>query len=119
MVGTTHGTLDAVLDTVVTASNATIAAPLTQSVNRALVASDFGKTVSCTAALTLTVPAGLPQGFCCSIEQAGSGQVTVAAGAGVTLRNVDSHTKTLAQYAMVGIVNVATDTYNFGGATAA
>ena len=42
------------------------------------------KTALNPAATTVTIPGGLDPGFGCFIRQGGSGQVTIAAGAGVT-----------------------------------
>jgi hypothetical protein len=105
------------------ATVATIAAgtaspdPVVVGESRSLSDSDFGGVLSCTAELTLTIPAGLTAGFYCAIEQAGTGQVTFSAGEGATLRNVDGESKTASQYAVVGLVNVASETYNLVGST--
>lgn len=54
-----------------------------------LQASDSGKVVLCTnaAAITVTVPNSLKEGFNCTVVQGAAGQVTIAAGAGATSRN--------------------------------
>lgn len=69
---------------------------------------DNGKIVAFTSgsAITLTVPSGLGKGFSCSIVQYGAGQVTISAGAGVTLRLRASANKTAAQYAVVSLLSV-------------
>ena len=99
------------------ASVAAAPAPVSVILSRNLVASDSLKALSCTTALTLTIQAGLPSGFRCFVEQAGTGQITIAAGAGVALRNVASQLKTASQYAMVSVVNVGAETYNLSGST--
>lgn len=81
-----------------------------------LQASDSGKIVSLSnaAAVTLTLPNSLAAGFCCTIVQAGAGQVTVSAASGATLRNRQSHTKLAGQWAG-GTLHVRA---NSGGAAA-
>ncbi|GGD45659.1 hypothetical protein [Pseudoxanthomonas indica] len=65
-----------------------------------LQASDCGKVVEFTnsSAVTVTLPNNLAAHFTCSIVQAGSGQVTLSAASGATLRNRQSHTKTAGQW---------------------
>jgi hypothetical protein len=82
-----------------------------------LVASDRGKIVAFTSnsGITLTVPSGLGSTFYCTIQQNGSGQVTLSAS-GTTLRNRQSFTKTAGQYAQCSILFTnTTDTYNTQG----
>jgi hypothetical protein len=100
-------------------AGASAASPITTS--QTLSASSLGLTlaVNSGSATTVTIPAGLPTGFSCAIVQMGAGQVTVAAGAGVTLNNASSQFKTSGQYATVGILNVGTDSYVLSGSTSA
>lgn len=85
-----------------------------------LVLSDANKliTVSNASAITLTVPpnssVALPVGTPIYVEQYNTGQITVAAGAGVTINNA-STLKTRAQYSVCGLVKTATDTWEFYG----
>ena len=81
-----------------------------------LASTDMGKIVECSnaAAVTLTLPNSLPQGFNCSIVQKGAGQVTLSAASGATLRNFDSFTKTAGQYALLNLYV----TSNTGGSAA-
>jgi hypothetical protein len=69
------------------------------------------------SAVTLTVPAGLTDRFTCSVVQYGAGQVTVTAGAGVTLRLRGSTNKTGGQYAIASLVSVVNDEYILAGDT--
>jgi hypothetical protein len=80
---------------------------------------DNGKIVVFTSgsAVTLTIPAGLTLRFTCSIVQYGAGQVTVAAGAGVTLRLRGSTNKTGGQYAIASLISVVTNEYILAGDT--
>jgi hypothetical protein len=94
-------------------------APVAVSASRNIGADDQGAVLVCSQAVTLTIPAGLASGFSLAVEQSGTGQVTVAAGAGVTLRNVDSQFKTSSQFAIIGLMNVGSDTYNLSGSTSA
>ena len=66
-----------------------------------LVAADSGKVVELenAAAIAATLPDSLPAGFCCTVVQAGAGQVTFGIGGGATLRQRQSHTKTAGQWA--------------------
>lgn len=81
------------------------------------VLSDDGKLITCdnASAITLTIP---PNGTVAygigtqiNIMQLGAGQVTIAPGAGVTLRSAGSKLKTQAQYAVATCCKIATDTW--------
>lgn len=78
--------------------------------------SDAGKALSFSSgsAVTLTVPSGLGAGFQCVIVQAGAGQVTASAGAGVTV-NPGTVSKTAAQYAVATLIAIAADTFVLAG----
>lgn len=67
--------------------------------------SDYGKVIELTNAgsITVTVPTGLGAGFNCLFAQTGAGQVTFAAGAGMTQRQRLGYTKTAGQYALVSM----------------
>jgi hypothetical protein len=71
------------------------------------------------SAVTITVPPGLQARFGCGVVQAGAGQITFAAGSGVTINNVNAQTKTSGQRAVVALVQEATDVYNLAGSTGA
>jgi hypothetical protein len=67
------------------------------------------------SAITLTIP---PNGTVAygigtqiNIMQLGAGQVTIAPGAGVTIRSAGSKLKTSAQYAVATCVKIASDTW--------
>lgn len=81
------------------------------------VLADDGKliTLDNASAITLTIP---PNGTIAygigtqiNIMQLGAGQVTIAPGAGVTLRSAGSKLKTSAQYAVATCCKIATDTW--------
>lgn len=65
-------------------------------------ASDGGKVIdlSNASAVTLTLPNNLPVGWCCTLVQAGAGQVTCSAAVGATLRNRQGHAKLAGRWAM-------------------
>lgn len=86
-----------------------------------LKSSDNGKIVAFTSgsAVAVTVPSGLGLGFNCSIIQYGAGQVTVSAGAGVTLRLRSSANKTGGQYAAASLISIVANEYIFAGDTSA
>jgi hypothetical protein len=67
--------------------------------------SDRGKHVLLTnaGAITATVPSSLLEGWQCSWEAGGAGQITFVAGSGATLNNRSSHTKSAGQHAVGGI----------------
>ena len=78
---------------------------------------DDGKLVTLDngSAITLTIP---PNGTVAygigtqiNIMQLGAGQVTIAPGAGVTIRSAGSKLKTSAQYAVATCVKIASDTW--------
>lgn len=81
-----------------------------------LVAADNGKILTFNNAsdITLTVPAGLPTGFTCTVVQLGGGEVVFTASS-TTLHNRSSFTKTAGQYAVAAITMYTTDTFIFGG----
>ena len=81
------------------------------------VLSDDGKLVTCdnASAIALTIPPNSSVaygiGTQINIMQLGAGQVTITAGAGVTLRSAGSKLKTNAQYAVATCCKIATDTW--------
>ena len=81
------------------------------------VLTDDGKLVTCdnASAIALTIPPNSSVaygiGTQINIMQLGAGQVTITAGAGVTLRSAGSKLKTSAQYAVATCCKIATDTW--------
>lgn len=80
-----------------------------------LVAADNGKlvTMNNASANILTVPASLGAGFSCSVMQLGAGQTTIAASS--TILRQRNGLKCAGQYAIAGVLWLATDTYGIGG----
>ena len=77
-----------------------------------LVAGDANRVVTFSATTTLTVPASVfSVGDQINLLQTGAGQVTVVAGAGVTLRSESSRVKTRAQYAMATVICIASNEF--------
>lgn len=80
-----------------------------------LALTDGAKLVTLTnaAAITLTVPPNssiaFPIGSQVLLYQGGAGQVTITAGAGVTIRSEGSKLKINGQYGVAGVVKVDTD----------
>lgn len=78
---------------------------------------DDGKLVTLdnASAITVTIPpnSSVAYGIGTQINlmQLGAGQVTISAGAGVTLRSAGSKLKTSAQYAVATCCKIATDTW--------
>lgn len=69
------------------------------------------------AAVTVTVPTGLPDGASVDILQAGAGQVTFVAGSGMTLHTASS-LSARAQWSVVSVfVRTSTDAVVFGDLT--
>lgn len=85
-----------------------------------LVAADSGKTVTLTnaAAITVTLPAGLPVGWNVTLNQLGAGQVTVTPS-GTTMNNRQSHNKVAGQFGVASLLATASDVFTFFGDTAA
>ena len=81
------------------------------------VLADDGKLVTAdnAAAIALTIPPNSSVaygiGTQINIMQLGAGQVTITAGAGVTLRSAGSKLKTSAQYAVATCAKIASDTW--------
>ena len=66
--------------------------------------------------VTVTVPSGLGRGYGVLLHQTGAGNVIVQAGAGVTMRQRQSFTKTAGQYAVISLnAVIAADTITFSG----
>lgn len=78
-----------------------------------LTASDNGKIIQSTSAsaLTVTIPAGLPTGFNCTIVQMGAGQITFSG----TYFNRGGFTKTASQYAVVSIMHLGSNSIIVAG----
>ena len=80
-----------------------------------LALTDGAKLVTLTnaGAITLTVPpdssVAFPIGSQVLLYQGGAGQVTITAGAGVTIRSQGAKLKINDQYGVAGIVKIATD----------
>jgi hypothetical protein len=78
---------------------------------------DDGDLVTCdnAAAITFTIPPNSSVAFGIgtqiNVMQLGAGQVTITAGAGVTLRSAGSRLKTNGQYAVATCCKIATDTW--------
>jgi hypothetical protein len=81
------------------------------------VLADDGKLVTCDngSAIALTIPPNSSVaygiGTQINIMQLGAGQVTITAGAGVTLRSAGSKLKTSAQFAVATCAKIASDTW--------
>ena len=81
------------------------------------VLADDGKLVTCDNAspIALTIPPASSVaygiGTQINIMQLGAGQVTITAGAGVTLNSAGSKLKTSAQYAVATCAKIASDTW--------
>ena len=78
---------------------------------------DDGKLVTCdnASAIALTIPPNSSVAFGIgtqiNVMQLGAGQVTITAGAGVTLRSAGTRLKTNGQYAVATCCKIATDTW--------
>lgn len=85
--------------------------------NRTLALSDAGKLIQFTdsGTETCTVPpnssVAFPIGTQILVVQEGTGQVTLAAGAGVTINSKDGNLKLSAQYCAATLIKRATDTW--------
>ncbi len=86
-----------------------------------LSATDNGKVITLDngSAITVTIPAGLVDGFNCLLVQKGAGKVTVTKAGGGSLNNRSSQTKTAGQHAIVTIVHIGSEVYILSGDTGA
>lgn len=77
---------------------------VTVNANRTIQASDLGKFLRATAAVTLTLPSTvLTDGFEFNVLRAGTGAVTVTAPSGVSINGVSAGSVTISdQYKAVG-----------------
>jgi hypothetical protein len=86
-----------------------------------LVLSDAGKSVDVTAsgATTVTVPpnssVAFPTGTVLEVAQLGAGQIAITAGGGVTLNSPGSLVHTRAQYSVLSLRKLSTDTWIISG----
>lgn len=87
---------------------------------RTLALTDAGKYIACTnsSPVTVTVPPQASVAWVADteivIEQSGTGQVTVAAGSGVTI-NSSMTLKTNTQYSIIALKRTASNTWTLGG----
>jgi hypothetical protein len=81
-----------------------------------LQSTDNGRVVVLTnaAAITLTIPSGLPAGFTCQIVQGGAGVVTLSAS-GTTLNSFGALLSTAGQYAAASILSPVSNTFVIAG----
>jgi hypothetical protein len=72
-------------------------------------ATDNGKVIQTTgaSAITITIPAGLPTGFNCTVIQMGAGQITLSG----TYFNRTGFTKSASQYSVISILNLGSNNY--------
>lgn len=83
-----------------------------KTANYSIVAADAGNLIRSTStAITITIDNVLTAGQRVDFAQYGSGQITFAAGSGVTLNSVDSLVKSSKQYAGVTVECVASGIY--------
>jgi len=89
----------------------------TQTANYTLVLADAGKFIqqNVSSANNVTIPTNtsvaFPVGTQILIRQMGSGQVTIVAASGVTLQSADNALKSRAQFALITLIKVDTDTW--------
>ncbi len=83
-----------------------------------LTVADCGSRLIFTAAtaVTVTVPAGLPDYYEVTLHQTGAGQVGLT---GQTIHNADSHTKLDGQYSVAVLLWESANTYTLSGSTGA
>jgi len=81
--------------------------------SRTLSNSDNGKIIVCnnTALVTVTVPTGLTSGFNCKVIQEGTGKVKISEASGVTISLISGYNTTTAQYAVIDVINYASEKY--------
>lgn len=83
-----------------------------KSANYTTAATDSGNTIRSTgSAITVTVSNTLTVGQRIDFVQSGAGQITFAAGSGVTLNSKNGRLKTSAQYSAASVLCVASGSY--------
>ncbi len=83
-----------------------------KTANYTTAATDAGNTINSTgSAITVTVSDTLNAGQRIDFVQTGSGQITFAAGSGVTLNSKGSKLKTAGQYAAASVLCLASGSY--------
>jgi len=99
------------------ANSAAIATITDATTARTLSAGDNGKFLYFTnsSLVTVTIASGLGASFSCVIIQAGTGQVSLLAGAGTTLSSYGSLVKTAGQYAVANVFAPVADTFIAAG----
>jgi hypothetical protein len=91
-----------------------------KTANYSIVSGDAFKFIRSTgSAITITVDNVLAAGAQIQFMQEGAGQITFAAGSGVTLQSADNAKKTAKQYAGVTLFCVASGQYRLFGNLAA
>ena len=86
----------------------------TKAVNYTLLATDNGLTIKCSAALTITMPDGLPDGFNCWVEKIGTGDVAFAAD--TSYESSDSYDSITTQFSRVQIIHGGSNAFTLYGA---
>jgi hypothetical protein len=76
---------------------------------------DKNTIISCIGTLTLTLPAGLDSKFTCQVIRYGTGEITIAGAAGITIVSANSNKRISAQYDMITITRVASNVYALSG----
>jgi len=81
-----------------------------------VVTGDFNKLVSMTTGgvSTITLPAGLPDGWTCKVLQAG-GTITFAAASGVTIHSVFNYRRSQTQYGVITVICQGSNTFSLSG----
>jgi hypothetical protein len=107
-------------NTVLTTASAINQSQLTTSVssksaNYSIVAADRNSIIGVTAAATITIDNVLSVGERIDFIQTGAGQITFAAGSGVTLNSKGSLLKTAAQYSGATVICSASGIYTLIG----
>jgi hypothetical protein len=83
-----------------------------KTANYSTLATDAGNTINSTgSAITITVSNTLTAGQRIDFVQTGAGQITFAAGAGVTLNSKGAKLKTAAQYSAATVLCLASGSY--------
>jgi hypothetical protein len=83
-----------------------------KTANYSTLATDAGNTINSTgSAITITIDNNLSAGQRIDFVQTGAGQITFAAGSGVTLNSKESKLKTAGQYSAATVLCLASGSY--------
>lgn len=113
---TTANSNIATLQTTVAGISGTVTSNVQTGTTYTLVTGDNNRMIvmSNTGTSTVTLPAGLADGFKCTVIQQG-GVITIAAASGVTIRSPFSYKRSQTQYGVITVVCLGSNVFSLSG----